>query len=127
MSKKLLNVCKIIIHIAILYCIYLFANWIQTALGLFVPGSVIGMVILFILLSTNLIKVSWVENGARFIVDNLALFFVPATVGVMNYFDLFAGKGFLLVVIVLFSTLLVMASSGITSQWIMHREEREHE
>lgn len=123
----MLNVCKIIIHIAILYCIYLIGNWIQATLGLFVPGSVIGMVILFILLSTNLIKLSWVEDGARFIIDNLALFFVPATVGVMNYFDLFAGKGFLLVVIVLFSTLLVMASSGITSQWIMRRKEREHE
>ena len=122
---KLLKVCKIIFHIAFLYCIYLFGNWIQTSLGLVVPGSVIGMIILFILLTTNVIKVSWIEDGARFIVDNLALFFVPATVGIMNYFELFAGKGILLVMIVLFSTFLVMATSGITSQQIMYRKERK--
>lgn len=123
----MLKVCKIVIHIVFLYCIYLIGNWIQDALGLVVPGSVIGMIILFVLLATKIIKAEWVEDGARFIVNNLALFFVPATVGVMNYFDLFAGKGFLLVVIVLFSTFLVMASSGLTSQLMMLGKEREHE
>ena len=122
----MLNVCKIILHIAFLYGIYLLGNWIQEVLGLVIPGSVIGMIILFILLSTKIIKISWIETGAKFMVNNLALFFIPATVGIMNYFDLFSGKGFLLVVIVLFSTFLVMASSGITSQWIMRRKEREH-
>jgi holin-like protein len=121
------NIFRIIIHIAILYCIYLIGNWIQTTLGLVVPGSVIGMIILFILLSTNIIKVGWVEDGARFIVDNLALFFIPATVGIMNYFELFSGKGFLLVLIVLFSTFLVMGTSGLTSQLVMYRKEREHD
>jgi holin-like protein len=122
-----LNIFKIIIHIAFLYVIYLLGNWIQKMLHLVVPGSVIGMIILFLLLWTNIIKVSWVEMGAKFMVQNLALFFIPATVGIMNYFDLFAGKGFLLVLIVLFSTFLVMASSGLTSQRIMLRKEREHE
>lgn len=126
MSKKLLNICKIILHIAFLYGIYLFGNWIQHVLGLVVPGSVIGMIILFIMLSTKILNVAWVEKGAKFMVNNLVLFFIPATVGIMNYFDLFAGKGFLLVVIVLFSTLLVMVSSGKMSQWVMRRREREH-
>lgn len=78
------------------------------------------------MLSTKILNVAWVEKGAKFMVNNLVLFFIPATVGIMNYFDLFAGKGFLLVVIVLFSTLLVMVSSGKMSQWVMRRREREH-
>ena len=85
------------------------------------------MIILFILLLTNLIKVSWIKEGATFVVNNLVLFFIPATVGIINYFEFFKGKGFLLIVIVLFSTLLVMISSGVTSQLIMQRKEREHD
>ncbi|PAV31588.1 CidA/LrgA family protein [Virgibacillus profundi] len=123
----MLKFSRIIIHIAFLYCIYLIGNWIQVTLDLFVPGSVIGMIILFVLLSTKMIKITWVEDGARFIVNNLALFFVPATVGIINYFDLFVGKGILLVVIVLFSTFLVMAGSGLTSQWMMRRKELNHD
>ncbi|WP_047985169.1 CidA/LrgA family protein [Ornithinibacillus californiensis] len=123
----MINIFKIIIHIAFLYVIYLIGNCIQATLQLVVPGSVIGMIILFILLWTNIIKVKWVETGAKFMVQNLALFFIPATVGIMNYFDLFAGKGILLVLIVLLSTFLVMGSAGLTSQRIMLRREREHE
>ena len=85
------------------------------------------MIILFVLLSTNIIKVTWIEEGARFIVNNLVLFFIPATVGLINYLEFFAGKGFLLILIVLFCTSLVIASSGATSQMIIYRKERKHD
>src|SRR5699024_1365294 len=81
-----------------------------------VPGSVIGLLLLFILLISNVLKVEWIEEGAQFFVNNLVFFFIPATVGVMNYFDLFKGKGILLILIVLLSTILVMGSSGLVSQ-----------
>lgn len=85
------------------------------------------MIILFLLLAANVIKPDWIEEGARFMVDHLVLFFIPATVGIINFFDLFAGKGFLLIFIVLFSTVLVMSSSGVTSQWLMARKEGNHD
>ena len=114
-------------HIIILYGIYLIGNWIQVALNLFIPGSVIGMVLLFIFLMTNIIKVTWIEEGSKLIINHLTLFFIPATVGVMNYFELFKGNGFLLVLIALLSTALVMALSGVVSQWLMRRKEVPHD
>ncbi len=121
------NIFKIILHIIFLYSIYRIGDWIQNAFDLIIPGSVIGMIILFVLLSTDLIKVVWIEEGAKFVVNNLVLFFIPATVGLINYLDFFAGRGFLLVLIVLFCTVLVIASSGATSQWIMYRKEKQHD
>src|SRR5699024_7729144 len=106
----------IIIHIFILYLFNLVVTGINDFLNLSVPGSVIGLLLLFILLISNVVKVEWVEEGARFFVNNLVFFFIPATVGVMNYFDLFKGKGILLIVIVLISTVLVMGTSGLVSQ-----------
>lgn len=123
----MLKLIKIIMHIIILYGIYLIGNWIQVALNLFIPGSVIGMVLLFIFLMTNIIKVTWIEEGSKLIINHLTLFFIPATVGVMNYFELFKGNGFLLVLIALLSTALVMALSGVVSQWLMRRKEVPHD
>ncbi len=121
------KIYKIIIQIAFLYGIYLVGHWIQEALNLFVPGSVIGLIILFILLSTNVVKDVWVEKGANFFVKHLTLFFIPATVGIINYYGVFSGKGFLLIVIVLLSTVLVMAGSGLVTQWMMRGKEVEHD
>ncbi|CDQ38133.1 MULTISPECIES: CidA/LrgA family protein [Virgibacillus] len=118
---------KIAVHICLLYLIFLLGNWIEHTLGLFIPGSVIGMLILFLLLITNIIQVSWIAEGANFIVKNLAFFFIPVTVGVLNYYQLFSGKGFLLIIIVLISTIFVMAGSGIVSQWLVRRKEYKHE
>lgn len=123
----MLKVWKIIIQIAFLYGIYLIGQWIQEVLNLFVPGSVIGLIILFILLSTNVVKEVWIENGAGFFVKHLTLFYIPATVGIINYFGVFSGKGFLLIIIVLVSTILVMAGSGLVSQWIIRRKELKHD
>lgn len=123
----MLKTINIMIQIVILYGIYLLGNWIQVAFHLFVPGSVIGMVILFILLLTNVVKLTWIEAGSKLIINHLTLFFIPATVGIINYFGLFKGNGFFLVLIVLLSTALVMAGSGIVSQWFIKRKEVNHD
>lgn len=123
----MLRISRIIVHIVILYIIFLMGNWIQQTWDLVVPGSVIGMLIFFVLLLTNVIKVKWVEEGTKLFVNHLTLFFIPATVGIINYFELFSGKGLLLVFIVLLSTAMVMGISGIVSQWLMGKKELPHE
>lgn len=123
----MLNISRIIVHIVILYIIFLMGNWIQQTWNLVVPGSVIGMLIFFVLLLTNVIKVKWVEEGTKLFVNHLTLFFIPATVGIINYFELFSGKGLLLVFIVLLSTAMVMGISGMVSQWLMGKKELPHE
>ena len=123
----MLNIGKIIFHIIILYCLYFIGNWVQDTLDLFIPGSVIGMILLFILLLTNILKVTWIEQGAQFLIKNLSLLFIPVTVGVIDYFSLFAGKGLRLIGIVLLSTVLVMIISGAVSQWIGNRKDLKHD
>lgn len=118
---------KIIIHIAILYGLFLIGNWIQHTFHLVIPGSVIGMILLFILLITNCMKLSWIEDGTKLFVNHLTLFFIPATVGIVNYLQLFSGKGLLLIIIVLISTGLVMGISGNISQWLVSKKELNHE
>src|SRR5699024_8655822 len=81
---------------------YISSRSIHTSLiGFILSGSVIGMVLLFVLLMTNSLNVRWIEEGTQFMIRHLNLFFIPATVGIMDYFHVFAGKGILLIFIVL--------------------------
>ena len=113
------NMGLLIIHIIILYIFSIVGTWLKDLFNLSVPGSVVGLLLLFILLMTNVIKLEWIEDGAQFLISNLVFFFIPATVGVMNYFDLFKGKGILLILVILISTILVMGISGLVSQYLV--------
>lgn len=107
-----------IIQIAVLFLFASIGMWIQQYFKLVVPGSVIGLLLLFILLTFNIIPEKWIAEGASFMTKHLILFFIPATVGMMNYYHLFAGKGFLLVIITVVSSLLVLIISGYVSEKI---------
>ncbi|APC49917.1 CidA/LrgA family protein [Virgibacillus halodenitrificans] len=121
------KVIQIIIQIGLLSLFYLVGDWMQSVFNLVVPGSVIGMLLLFLFLSTGILKTSWIETGTKLIINNLAFFFIPVTVGVLEYYDIFAGKGILLVAITLGSTILVMTCGGLISQWLVVRGELKNE
>lgn len=114
---------KVASQIGLLYIIYLVGSWIQHTFSLPIPGSIIGMAILFILLMTNGINAKWIQDGSSWMMKHLVLFFIPATVGIIGYFSFFSGKGSLMVLIVLFSTALVLVISGLVGQWIVQRKE----
>jgi holin-like protein len=122
-----MKAAKIIGQLAVLTIFYYLGVWIQELFDLFIPGSIIGMLLLLIALLTKRIKATWVSEGANYIIKHLTLLFIPVTVGIINYLDVFTGKGILLLPIALGSTLLVILSSGAVSQYLVKRREREYE
>ena len=118
---------QIIAQITLLFCFYYIGVFIQQSLGLFIPGSVIGLVLMFICLITGIVKVNWMSSGASVMVTHLALFFIPATVGLLNYYKMFVGKGVLLLVITIVSSILVMGISGFVSERLSKNAVSSHE
>jgi holin-like protein len=57
------------------------------------PGSVVGIAILFALLSAGIVKVAQLQMVTGFLLKHMAFFFVPITVGLMNYWDFFYLNG----------------------------------
>ena len=55
-----------------------------------IPGSVIGMVLLFFALHYNWLHLDQVDEVGSWLTDNMATFFVPAGVGLMTNFDVLA-------------------------------------
>ncbi|PLY01709.1 MAG: CidA/LrgA family protein, partial [Desulfuromonas sp.] len=57
-------------------------------LDLPIPGNVIGMALLLLALSVGWVREEAIREASELLLSYLALFFVPAGVGVMLYFDL---------------------------------------
>jgi holin-like protein len=97
---------------AILLLMQFIGEVISRALQIPIPGNVIGMALLLAALGLGWIKVQWIQEAAELLLSHLALFFVPAGVGVMVYFDLIAAEWLPIVTAMVVSTFVVMAVTG---------------
>ena len=61
-----------------------------------VPGSVVGMVLLFVCLMTGIVKVEQVEDVADFLQKNMAFFFVPMCANILEELEILKSTGLLL-------------------------------
>ena len=121
--------CLFIAQLAFLWLIYQLGQFISKFFHLPVPGNVLGMMILFLLLSLKIVKINWVEKGALFLNKHLAFFFVPIAVGLMTYTPLLKESGLALAVILFGSSIIGMAITGGVSQFLsakqIHKEKGE--
>lgn len=97
---------------AILLIMQLLGEVISRGLAIPIPGNVIGMGLLLAALSLGWVKVQWIQEAAELLLAHLALFFVPAGVGVMVYFDLISAEWLPIVTAMVLSTFVVMAVTG---------------
>lgn len=86
-----------------------------------VPSGIYGLVILFVLLFTGAVRLSWVEKAADFIIEIKPLFFIPAGVGLMTQWKEMETMFLPFVLSVIVITALVMAVTGWVTQALMHR------
>lgn len=113
-----------LLHILVIVGFYLIGEQVQDFFNIPLPGSIIGFLLLFTALMLKIYRLEWIESGAHFVLAFLPLYFIPATVGVIEYGELFSGKGVLLIPIVMASTFLAMAAAGWVSQYATKRKER---
>ncbi|HET7627923.1 MAG TPA: CidA/LrgA family protein [Bacillales bacterium] len=116
---------KSIMQIAGLFVIYHIGIFIHDLCRVPIPGSIIGMLLLFGLLSAKIVPVKWVSAGCGFLLRYMPLLFVPITVGVIEHPELFKGSGLLLLILTLLGTVLVMVTAGHTSAWLARRKEKK--
>lgn len=109
-----------------LFWIFLFSlvgECLSALLPVSIPGSVIGMVLLFFFLHFNWIKIEQVEEVGNWLTDHMGIFFVPAGVGLMTNFDVLAGTWQQLLIIILVSTAFMMVFVGGVVQFVKRKSE----
>ena len=123
-SFKLWKILIAILQIGVLYCFALTGNYLAEVLRLNLPGSLIGMGLLFILLRLGIFPYKWVTSGGNWLLAELLLFFIPSVVAVMQYKQLFLQEGLALFLTILIGTVIVMVSSGLTAELILNKRWR---
>ena len=86
-----------------------------------VPGSVVGMLVLFALLKVGIIKLPAIEKGANSLLEHLTIMFVPLGVGIYQYVDLIKDNALKLVIILVLTTIGVMVTAGWTVQYFKRK------
>lgn len=96
---------------------------VSKGLNLPVPGSVVGMLLLFLALQFKIVKLEDVELVGHFLIDNLAILFVPAGVSLMIYFSVIKDSWLALLVVSAVTTTISIAFIGVVVQKIKLRFE----
>ena len=91
-----------------------------------IPGSVIGMVILFLALHFNILPIEKVDDVGTWLTDNMAFLFIPAGVGLMTQFEVLGGNVWWQLLIILFvTTALMMWCVGTVVQKLIDKRQNK--
>lgn len=107
MSKSLKTIWHYLRAFVLIYACLYTGIFIATLLPIAIPGSIIGMLILFVLLALQILPAKWVNPGCFVLIRYMALLFVPIGVGVMQYYDLLMAQFGPIIVSCSVSTLVV--------------------
>ena len=96
---------------------------LQRLLPLSIPASVYGLVLLFLALCTGIVKVYQVKETGAFLTSILPLLFVAPTVGIVEHWGLIRPNLLPIALLLLGSTVLTFAISGLTTKALSRKEE----
>ena len=115
---------KLLCQVGVIFGVCWVSQILESLLPIPFPASVIGMVLLLLLLSTSLLKLEHVREKADFLLANMAFFFLPAGVSVINYFDVLGRSAVALVLVCLLSTVITFGATALSIRFTLRLLER---
>lgn len=114
-----------IAQVALLAAMWFVGNQITRVLGLPFPGAIVGLGLMLALLASGWVRPSSVQRGAKFLIGEMLLFFVPAVLAVMDHAEWLSVTGLKLFAAVLLGTVAVMLGTAIAVDlsyrwWVRH-------
>lgn len=122
---------KIMKQFGIIFTICWLGTVVEHLLPFAFPASVIAMLLLLICLLTGILKVEHIREKSDFLLANMAFFFIPAGVNVINYLDILRTSWLPLLVICLVTTVITFAATAfsirLTVQLLRRKGGQQHE
>jgi len=112
-----------ILGLIILVIYHQLGEFLMRTFQLSVPGSVIGMLLLFLSLVVFKHPLKPVVKAADFMLKYLAVLFVPAGVGIMLLFDLIAQEWVAMLVSIIASTFISLTFTAWLMQFFLRPEK----
>ncbi len=105
---------EIILQLTIILGACLCGEVISALLPITFPGSVIAMILLFLLLFSGILKEKQVSTVGDFLLKNMSIFFLPAAVGILEYWDVISGVLLQFLLICALTTVLTFGATAYT-------------
>ncbi|WP_298062259.1 CidA/LrgA family protein [uncultured Rikenella sp.] len=103
---------------------YLLGLGVSVLIGGIIPGSVLGMALLFMALASGWLRPEQVSRVSELLLDNMVLFFLPAAVGLITSVGLISANLTAILVSAAVSTVLIVAVVAVTQQRMEIRKRK---
>ncbi|MCR2045040.1 CidA/LrgA family protein [Anaerosalibacter massiliensis] len=107
---------KIFRQLVIIFGVLLMGHMLENIIGLPIPGTIIGMVVLLICLIIGVIKVDMIEDVSKFLLENITFFFIPAAVGIISSSEHIKQQWLPILMVTILSTIIVIGVTGFIVQ-----------
>ena len=101
------------LQIGIVLACWLAGEALARALGLPIPGAILGLAIILVLLARRRLSAVSMRRGAEWLLADMLLFFVPAVLAVLDYPEFLGLTGLKILFVILASTVVVMATTAL--------------
>ena len=91
-----------------------------------IPGSIYGIVLLFLGLVTKVIPIHAVKETGHFLVEIMPVMFIPAAAGVLESWELIASSWLQYGLLTIVTTVAVMGVAGWVTQLFTGKGEKKH-
>lgn len=115
---------KILKQVAVIFGVCLLGQAISEVILIPFPGSVISMVIMFILFLVNWLKPKKLKEVNGFLLENMAFFFIPSGVGIITQFDVIKNSVLQIFIICVVSTVVTFAATAYTVKLVMNIQNK---
>lgn len=113
---------KLTLQIAIVFSICLMGEFLARFLPL--PGSIISMIVLFALLFTKVLKIDHIREKGNFLLKNMAFFFIPAGVSLLDQYPAFKDSILPLLAVCIITTFLTFAATAGTVHLVIQLQNK---
>lgn len=118
---------RIVLQLGLILAICFAGEKVSEILPVDVPSNICSMVLLLVFLVSGVVRMDSISDAADFLLDHMAVFFIPAAVAIMGSFDLLAGNIVKLVVVCLVTTVLVFFVTSFTVSTVANLMARRAE
>ena len=115
---------RILKQIGFIFGICLVGQIIAELIPVPFPGSVMSMVLLFILFMLNWANPEKLKNVNDFLLENMSFFFVPSAVSIIKKYDLIKNRIVQILIICVVSFVVTFAVTAYTVTFVMKIQER---
>ena len=119
--EKAKFVIKLILQLALIMLITFIGTEVQKLLHIPLAGSIVGLMLFFLLLQFKIVPESWINVGADFLLKTMVFFFIPSVVGIMDVASNITMNYILFFIVFIIGTCLVALSSGYIAEKMLEK------